>query len=104
MIYIIQSIHLLIVVSCFISIFYNDIKFKRGVFGLLLLLLFKYITGIKRCGLTELEYIIKGKDYEEGFIYRIVNPIVTIPEEYFESYLFTMHIIWILILYYQLYL
>jgi hypothetical protein len=47
----------------------------------------QYITNYGKCGLTELEYIIKGKKYQEGFLYRLIKPIIVIPEKYFNIYI-----------------
>lgn len=40
-----------------------------------------------RCGLTELEYYVSGKPYEEGFVYKIIKPLVYIKEKTFNDVL-----------------
>ena len=62
----------------------------------------QWITNYGKCGLTELEYMFKGEKYKEGFIYRIVKPIISVPETYFDNYLYLVHITWTLILALQL--
>jgi hypothetical protein len=52
--------------------------------------------------LTDLEYLLLGDKYKSGFMYRLINPMIKIPEDYFNKYLFCFHITWISILYYQL--
>ena len=60
------------------------------------------MTGYKHCGLTSLEYMIMGKKYKEGFMYRLIMPIITIPESYFDEYILCIHILYIIILYNQI--
>ena len=99
---IIKLIHLIIVLFVAIAPIYPNRLLKKTVFILLLYLLFQYISGYERCGLTVLEYVVMGKKYQEGFIYRLITPIIKIPEKYFEQYLFYIHSIYIIILYIQL--
>lgn len=103
MIVIIQSFHLIFCLFILLSIFVSNIKYKQYALTLLILLLYKYIFGIKTCGITQLEYYIRGETYKEGFLYRIVKSIITTPEHYFDKYLFVLHIIWIVLLSYQLF-
>ena len=60
------------------------------------------MTNYGKCGLTELEYLFKGEKYQEGFIYKTVKPIITVPENYFNNLLYIFHILWIGILWKQL--
>jgi hypothetical protein len=99
---IIQLLHLLLIIGIISSIFINDINVKNIFFTLLIFLFMQYITNYGKCGLTELEYIIKGEKYQEGFLYRLIKPIIVIPEKYFNKYIYILHIIWIIILAYQL--
>jgi len=99
---IIQIAHVIIITIIIISLFYPNKKLKEFTLSLLILLMIKYLTGYQKCGLTEIEYLLKGEQYKEGFIYRIVKPIITIPESYFENYLFILHTLYIVILFYQL--
>ena len=99
---IIQYLHFLLIICITLSIIIPYTQYKIYILGTLTCLLFRYLSGYTRCGLTELEYIIKGQKYKEGFIYRLIHPILTIPEEYFDTFLFDVHIIWIIILVYQI--
>ncbi|AGF85083.1 hypothetical protein QJ854_gp699 [Moumouvirus goulette] len=100
---IIKMIHLLIIILVFVSIFIPNCLLKKLVLTLLIFLLIQYIFGIKKCGLTQLEYLLMGEKYREGFIYRIINPIICVPENYFNDGLLIVHIIWIIILGNQIY-
>ena len=99
---IINFIHLILVLILVCSIFIQNYEIKKYSFIFLIFIFLQYITNYGKCGLTELEYIFKKEKYQEGFIYRIIKPIITIPEKYFNHYLFILHIIWIFILWKQL--
>jgi hypothetical protein len=99
---IIQFIHFILVLGVISSVFVPNYELKKYAFVFMIFIFIQYITNYGKCGLTELEYIFKGQDYQEGFIYRIVKPIITIPEKYFENYLYLIHITWTLVLGLQL--
>jgi hypothetical protein len=99
---IIQLFHFVLVIVLTSSVFINNNQFKKYALTILIFMYCHYITNFGKCGLTELEYMIRGGQYKEGFIYRVIKPIITIPEKYFENYLYLMHITWIVILVLQL--
>jgi hypothetical protein len=99
---IINLIHGLFVFWLFISVFINNYQNKKLVLSVLILILIQFMTNYGRCGLTEIEYLFKREKYKEGFIYRIVKPIITIPEDYFYKYIHILHILWIIILWNQI--
>lgn len=101
---IIQSIHILLILFISSSIFVPNYKIKEISLTLLLFMLFQYMTNYGKCGLTQIEYLFMGDKYKEGFIYRIINPIICVPEEYFNKYFYCIHILYIVILGYQLHL
>jgi hypothetical protein len=99
---IIQLVHFFIVILLISSVFIPNYQLKKYAFTFLIFIFIQYITNYGKCGLTELEYVFKGEKYKEGFIYRIVKPIITVPEKYFENYLYLTHITWASILALQL--
>lgn len=99
---IIQLLHLILIISIFSSVFIPKLEMKKLSLTFLLFIFAQFITNYGKCGLTELEYAIRGEKYTEGFIYRLVKPIITIPEKYFDQHLYWIHVLWILILGYQL--
>jgi hypothetical protein len=99
---IIQLLHLILIITILISVFIPDLKLKKLSITLLLFIFFQFITNFGKCGLTELEYAIRGEKCKEGFIYRLVKPIITVPEKYFDQHMYWIHVLWILILGYQL--
>jgi len=100
---IIRLIHLIIVGLISISPFLDFEIIKRYSFIFLIYLLFQYISGYQKCGLTRFEYMIMGEKYKEGFLYRLINPMISVREDYFEKYLVIVHCIYIIILFIQLY-
>ena len=99
---IINFLHIILILFLSLSVFIDNYKIKQMAFILLILIFGQYITNYGRCGLTELEYIFTQENYKEGFIYRIVKPVITIPEDYFNKYYYVLHILWICILWFQL--
>jgi hypothetical protein len=99
---VIQLLHLILIITIFSSVFINNFQIKKLSLTMLLFIFAQFITNYGKCGLTELEYAIRGKKCEEGFIYRLVKPIITVPEKYFDQHLYWIHVLWILILGYQL--
>jgi hypothetical protein len=100
---IIKILHLALVFFIIISPLVDLYEIKINVLILLIYILFQYLTGYNRCGLTELEYYFMKEDYQQGFLYRIINPLINVSEKYFDYCLYIVHIIYILILIYQIY-
>ena len=100
---IIKIIHLIIVLLIISAIFSDNLFLKKHVLIFLVYLLFQYLTGYEKCGLTEFEYLVMNQKYKEGFMYRIINPLIKVPEDYFNKWLFIFHILYIIILFSQIY-
>ncbi len=99
--YFIKFIHLVLVLVIILSPFLN-LYIKKNVLALLIYLLFQYLSGYNRCGLTTLEYYVMGEEYQQGFLYRLINPLIKVSEDYFDNFLYLFHIMYILILTYQI--
>ncbi len=99
---IIKFIHLILVIGLTLSIFINNLRIKQLSLVFLIYILAQYITNYGKCGLTELEYIFMKTEYKQGFLYRLINPVITMDEIYFNNYLFLIHIGWIVVLIYQI--
>ncbi len=70
---------------------------KITIFILIYILYKWFIDG--SCGLTVMEYYLLGHESEQhGFIYRLVNPMVSISETTFSKYLTIFTIGWLLML------
>lgn len=99
---VVRIIHLLVLIAIFISVFIPNRIFKTVILILLIFIIIQYLIGIPICILTKLEYMCMGKEYESGFVYRLVNPVVNITEKKIAHGLIFFKIIWIVILIVQL--
>ena len=70
---IIQLIHLILIIIIFSSVFIPKIEIKKLSLTFLLFIFAQFITNYGKCGLTEIEYAIRGEKCKEGFIYRLVK-------------------------------
>jgi hypothetical protein len=94
----IRSIHYLIIGAIGIAPFIRNEGYRKIICIFLIYLFIQYITGYERCGLTILEYMVLGKKYESGFLYRLINPMIKLPENYFNNSLVGIHLLYIYIL------
>ena len=100
----IKILHLAIVVAIIAAVFVNSCLMKQLALTVLLFLLVQYLFGFEKCGLTELEYMILGeKNHKQGFIYRLINPVIKVPEKYFYNGILFIHLALIGILICQIY-
>jgi hypothetical protein len=99
---IINFLHIILILFLSFSVFIDNYKMKKASLILLILIFGQYITNHGRCGLTELEYLFLRERYQEGFMYRLIKPVITLPEEYFNKYYYVLHILWICILWLQI--
>ena len=100
---IIILLHLFLFITLLSSIFISNYTLKELSLIMLLFLLLQYLSNYGKCTLTQLEYMIMGENYKEGFLYRLINPIIKRDENYFNYYYYIFHLLWIIILIYQLY-
>ena len=100
----IQILHMILILFICSSLVINHTRMKEISLTILIFIFFQYITNYGKCGLTQMEYLMMGENYQEGFLYRLINPIISVPENYFDKYLFKVHILFIIILSYQLYM
>jgi hypothetical protein len=100
MIFLIQAIHAVLILSVAIAPLVPNRQYKIYALTFLLYLAFQHATGYQRCGLTDLEYILLGKQYQSGFLYRLINPLVSCANETcFDKYLHIVHLLYIIILF-----
>ncbi len=97
MIIIIKIIHLLLILFILFAPLYNKTLLKFSIF-LCAAILYKWLID-GSCLLTKLEYILLNKSTEqEGFIYRLINPIFNMKENNLDRILEYFMFIWIIIL------
>lgn len=98
--YFIKIIHLLLILFVILCPFVtNNKQLIHTNITLLFYFLFKWIINDEKakCGLTQLEYYISGKEYEDGFIFRIIKPLVYIEEKTFNDVLLIIVILLLLL-------
>jgi hypothetical protein len=100
--FLIRFIHLILIITIIFSIFIDNNKIKEFTLYILLILLLQYITNYGKCTLTQLEYLIMQENYKNGFLYRLINPVINIDEKYFDNSYYIIHVLLIIILIYQL--
>ena len=94
---IIKIIHLLLVLFIVSAPFYNKYYLTLSILMLGAIIYKLKIDG--SCLLTKLEYkIINHEKEEQGFIYRLINPIFNIKESYWECIFDKLSIIWLIFL------
>jgi hypothetical protein len=94
---IIKIIHFLLILFILSAPIYNKYYLSLSIL-LLGAVIYKWkVDG--SCLLTKLEYKLLGHEKEEeGFIYRLINPIFNVKEDSFTAILDKLAIIWLIIL------
>jgi len=100
---IINILHLSLYISLLSSVIIPNKKFKELSLIFLLFLLAQFIMNKGKCILTEMEYFFKKEQKTEGLLFRLINPIIKRDENYFNYYYYIIHILWIIILMYQIF-
>lgn len=94
---VIKCIHLLLVIFLLASPFYPRQILLLSII-LLVYIYYKWKVD-SSCILTKLEYILLGREKEEnGFIYRMINPIYNVSNEEFQQILEYATVGWIVLL------
>lgn len=79
----IKLFHLLLIIFLLASPYFSKEKCKNALV-ILIYIYFKWkVDG--SCGITKLEQKLTGRKEEQGFIYRIVNPYLSINEGVFKK-------------------
>ncbi len=90
LIYLVQIIHLLLIVFILTAHLSSDLKILRWHYLLASYLLLRWILKIGRCELTEIEYRLRGIKKDEGFIYSILRPIMNITDHQFNYLIYSL--------------
>jgi hypothetical protein len=99
---IINLLHWCLIIYNVSAIFINNYQHKKNALILLIFIFIQFMVNQGKCGLTELEYLVKREKYKDGFFYRLIKPVITLPESYFNDLYYIIHLSLILILIYQL--
>ena len=57
----------------------------------------RWISGYEKCGLTELEYVVSGKPYGQGFLYRFLNGVTKMKENKFNVLIISITVLWLVL-------
>ena len=91
---IIQIIHLLIILYILVGPFFKN--HLDNTIVLITFILYRWITDDNNCTVTKIESYLTGND--EGFIFRIVNPIYKLNENKLNKLLYFFMISWLIII------
>ena len=99
---IILLLHIIFFYVIATSPFNNDYSFKKIILILLLFFCAQWMSEYGKCGLINIEkYFLKDK-FKNGFVYRLVKPVICYKINIFYKYYFGLILIYIFILYVQL--
>ena len=90
----IQFIHFSIILYIIIAPFFKN--HLDQVIGILLFIIFRWITNNHECTLTKIENFMTGK--QKGFIFNIVNPIYKLNESSMNKVIYFVSFSWLIIL------
>lgn len=94
----IQALHLALVVGVVVSPFIPVLLYKQYALAFLLFLVLQFFLNHGECGLTTIEAVVLGEKRVDGFLYRLINPIVRFNHTEFYHYIRLYHATYILIL------
>ena len=94
----IQNSYIIIGFFIISSILLPYYELKKISLILLLFTLFQYITNYAKCGLIELDFLLNGDKYKDGYLYKIIKPLFKPPNDYFEGKYYWYNLLLILIL------
>ena len=100
---IILMFHIILFYIMALSPLITDVYFKKVILILMIFLCIQYITKYGKCGLINLEMFFLKEKFREGFIYRLIKPIICYKKNIIYKNYFILIIIYMIVLYTQLY-
>lgn len=94
----IQGLHLLLVIGVVVAPFVPVREYKQYALAFLLFLVLQFFLNQGECGLTEIEAFVLGEKKVEGFLYRLINPVIQFHHTEFYQYVRVFHGTYIAIL------
>lgn len=85
------------------SLFINECDYKKVILALILFMIFHFITKYGKCGLINIEKFFLKDKFKEGFIYRLIKPIICYKMNPLGGKYFNLLLIYAIILIIQLY-
>jgi hypothetical protein len=81
----------------------DDIQLKKIALILLGFIVLHFITKYGKCGFISIErYFLKDK-FRDGFLFKLIKPVISYKNNMFYHYFFHLMIIYLIVLYFQLY-
>ena len=99
-----------IILFCHIILFYTvalsplikDCYLKKIILILIIFLCIQYVTKYGKCGLINIEKFFLKEKFKQGFIYKLIKPIICYKQNIIYKNYFKLIIIYMIILYIQL--
>lgn len=99
---IILLIHVALFYFFSLSIFIDDCDIKKFSFVLLVFIMGQYLSEYGKCGLINIERYFLGKDFKNGFVYRLIKPVICYKTSPIYERYFWIQLVYIGILFIQL--
>jgi hypothetical protein len=95
--------HIVLFCGIVFSPLIHECQYKKIILVLILFMIIQFVTKYGKCGLINIEkYFLKDK-FKEGFVYRLIKPIICYKINPFGGKYFILLLIYVLILVFQLY-
>jgi hypothetical protein len=99
-----------IILFCHIVLFYTfalsplvtDYYLKKIILILIMFFCIQYVTKYGKCGIINIEKFFLKEKFKEGFMYRLIKPIICYKKNIVYKNYFMLIIIYMLVLYIQL--
>ena len=104
---IILLFHIMLFYVFALSPLITDCYIKKLILVLMMFLSLQYVSKYGKCGLINIERfliekVLKKKNFKEGFIYRLIKPLVCYKQNVIYKNSFSLIIVYMVILYIQL--
>ena len=99
---IILIIHIILFYIIALTPLINDCYVKKMVLIFVIFLCIQYVSKYGKCGLINIERLFLKEKFKEGFVYRLIKPIVCYKQNIIYKNYFPVIIIYMIILYIQL--
>jgi hypothetical protein len=94
--------HIMLFYSLALSPLITDCYLKKINLILIMFLCIQYVTKYGKCGLINIERFFLKENFKQGFVYRLVKPVVCYKQNAVYKNYFKLIIIYMLVLYLQL--
>jgi hypothetical protein len=94
--------HIMLFYTIIVSPFINDYALKKIIIILLIFFTGQWLSNYGKCGLINIEKYFLKDNFKNGFVYRLIKPVICYKKNIFYRTYFEIVLIYIFILYYQL--